>query len=210
MADRLDDLDYYTLLGLEPHATADAVRDAFHRFALKYHPDNHSGGDPTRLARATQIFRRGAEAYRVLSSPDSRRRYDEGLAKGDLRLAAEPEAAARQAGTRRRSTARRTLLPQGGQLLASGDLMNAKLSSRSRSVTTRERALAEQARARRRTDRRAQALRPRRRRHERRGVVRSWPSVVRDVPRSSRGAASVVREAPRARCARRRARVPRA
>ncbi|MCA9614517.1 MAG: DnaJ domain-containing protein [Sandaracinus sp.] len=128
MADRLDDLDYYTLLGLEPHATADAVRDAFHRFALKYHPDNHSGGDPTRLARATQIFRRGAEAYRVLSSPDSRRRYDEGLAKGDLRLAAEPEAAARKPAPAQ--TVNRKAHPfyrKAEQLLASGDLMNAKL-----------------------------------------------------------------------------------
>lgn len=128
MADRLDDLDYYTLLGLEPQATADAVRDAFHRFALKYHPDNHSGGDPTRLARATQIFRRGAEAYRVLSSPDSRRRYDEGLAKGDLRLAAEPEAAARKPAPAQ--TVNRKAHPfyrKAEQLLASGDLMNAKL-----------------------------------------------------------------------------------
>lgn len=128
MADRLDDLDYYTLLGLELHATADAVRDAFHRFALKYHPDNHAGGDPARLARATQIFRRGAEAYRVLSSPESRRRYDEGLARGERRLAAEPEAATRKPAPAQ--TVNRKAHPffrKAEQLLAQGDLVNAKL-----------------------------------------------------------------------------------
>lgn len=128
MADRLDDLDYYTLLGLEPNATADAIRDAFHRFALKYHPDNHAGGDPTRLARATQIFRRGAEAYRVLCSPDSRRRYDEALGRGERRLTAEPEAAARKPAPAQ--TINRKAHPfykKAEQLLAAGDLPNAKL-----------------------------------------------------------------------------------
>ncbi len=83
--DRLDLLDYYTLLSVEPTATADAVRHAFHRVALKYHPDNHTGGGPERLARANQIYRRGAEAYRVLSNPQTRREYDAQLARGALR-----------------------------------------------------------------------------------------------------------------------------
>jgi curved DNA-binding protein CbpA len=129
VADRLDDLDYYTLLGLEPHATADAIRDAFHRFALKYHPDNHSGGDPGRLARATQIFRRGAEAYRVLGNPDSRRRYDEGLGRGERRLSSEPDT-----GTARRAPPAQTVNRKAHpfyrtaeRLMAAGDLGNAKL-----------------------------------------------------------------------------------
>ncbi|MBW2464095.1 MAG: J domain-containing protein [Deltaproteobacteria bacterium] len=83
--DRLDQLDYYTLLSLAQLATADQVRQAFHDFALKYHPDRHVGGASPKLARAAQIFRRGAEAYRVLLDPDSRRRYDAQLAKGTLR-----------------------------------------------------------------------------------------------------------------------------
>jgi curved DNA-binding protein CbpA len=83
--DRLDLLDYYTLLSVDPTATADAVRQAFHRFALKYHPDNHTGGGAERLARANQIYRRGAEAYRVLSNPQTRREYDAQLALGKLR-----------------------------------------------------------------------------------------------------------------------------
>lgn len=91
MADRLDKLDYYTLLGLETHADADAIRAAFHKFALKFHPDNHGGSD--QQLRATQIFRRGTEAYRVLKDPKQRRAYDEALAAGRLRLKSDEEAA---------------------------------------------------------------------------------------------------------------------
>ena len=87
--DRLDRLDYYTLLGVEPSAPADAIRAAFHRFALKYHPDNHTDGGPEKLARANQIYRRGAEAYRVLSDPEARRAYAVELAAGKLRYAPE-------------------------------------------------------------------------------------------------------------------------
>ena len=83
--DRLDQLDYYTLLGLEAGQSGDALKDAFHRFALKYHPDRHPDGPPEKVERAAQIYRRGAEAYRVLSDPLTKRAYDEQLARGVLR-----------------------------------------------------------------------------------------------------------------------------
>lgn len=87
MSDRLDQLDYYTLLSIDEGATADDVRAAFHRFALRYHPDRFAADVSEKRDRAAQIYRRGAEAYRVLMEPQARRRYDDGLRAGRLRLA---------------------------------------------------------------------------------------------------------------------------
>ena len=87
MSDRpqLDDLDYYDLLGVDPQAGVDAIRVAFHAFARRYHPDNHTD-DPKRHRRATKIFRRGTEAYRVLLDRELRAAYDGELRKGIKRL----------------------------------------------------------------------------------------------------------------------------
>jgi curved DNA-binding protein CbpA len=87
--DRLDLLDYYTLLGLADDATVHEVKLAFRAFARKYHPDQHAGTPPERVARATQIYQRGSEAMQVLTDPALRRAYDTALAEGHLRLPPE-------------------------------------------------------------------------------------------------------------------------
>jgi curved DNA-binding protein CbpA len=92
--DPLEQLDYYTLLQVPEDSNADQVRQGFHRFAAKYHPDRFSGAgaDPKKVERAAQIYRRGAEAYKVLTDPRRRKLYDAGLAEGRVRFdpAAEP------------------------------------------------------------------------------------------------------------------------
>ena len=92
--DPLEQLDYYTLLGVEPGANADDVRRAFHVFAAKYHPDKFIAGaaDAKKVERAAQIYRRGAEAYKVLTDNRRRRVYDAQLATGQLRYDALAEA----------------------------------------------------------------------------------------------------------------------
>lgn len=87
---RLDRLDYYTLLGVKRDAGPDDVREGFRRFAQRYHPDVYAGKPAETVSRATRIYRRGTEAYRVLLDPTLRRRYDDQLALGKLRY--EPTA----------------------------------------------------------------------------------------------------------------------
>jgi curved DNA-binding protein CbpA len=72
----LDDLTYYELFGLDPHAGADDVRTAFHVFCDTFHPDRHfSRPDPEREA-VSAIFKRGTEAYLVLGDVGLRGHYD--------------------------------------------------------------------------------------------------------------------------------------
>ncbi len=81
----LDCLDYFSLLGIARDAPEDHNREGFHEFALKYHPDEWAD-DPTRRAQALRIFKRGTEAYRVLTHPVLRARYELALLRGELRL----------------------------------------------------------------------------------------------------------------------------
>jgi molecular chaperone DnaJ len=63
--------DYYDVLGIAREASADDVRVAYRRLALKYHPDKNPGD-----AEAEGRFKEAAEAYAVLSDTDKRARYD--------------------------------------------------------------------------------------------------------------------------------------
>ena len=78
---------YYQLLRIETDATPARIKAAFRAFALEFHPDEVDDDEGAECrAKADAIFRRGAEAYRVLSIANTRTRYDEGLTRGELRL----------------------------------------------------------------------------------------------------------------------------
>ncbi len=64
--------DYYEILGVEKNATADAIKKAYRRQALKYHPDKNPGDK-----EAEEKFKEAAEAYEVLSDENKRARYDQ-------------------------------------------------------------------------------------------------------------------------------------
>lgn len=89
MQDRLDQLDYYTLLRVAEDATIGEIKAAFRKFARSYHPDRFAGGSKEKMERANAIYRRGSEAYQVLTDPAARRAYDKELRAGKLRLSAE-------------------------------------------------------------------------------------------------------------------------
>lgn len=84
--DRLDELDYYTLLGVADDASTDAIKSAFRGFARRYHPDRFADAPDEKREQATRIFRRGSEAFQVLTDDQQRRAYDQVLARGELRL----------------------------------------------------------------------------------------------------------------------------
>jgi molecular chaperone DnaJ len=63
--------DYYQVLGVPPDADADAIKKAYRKLARKYHPDVNAG-DPS----AEERFKSISEAYRVISDPEQRKRYD--------------------------------------------------------------------------------------------------------------------------------------
>lgn len=65
-------LDYFSVLGVERGADADAIKRAFRKLARQYHPDVNPGD-----AGAEAKFKEVSEAYEVLSDPDKRRRYEQ-------------------------------------------------------------------------------------------------------------------------------------
>ncbi|HEY3495844.1 MAG TPA: DnaJ domain-containing protein [Polyangiaceae bacterium] len=84
--DVLDDSSYYEILGVLELADADAIRTAFHEFALAFHPDAQLHLDAAARSLVQRVFQRGVEAYRVLGVSELRSAYDLALAKGELRL----------------------------------------------------------------------------------------------------------------------------
>ena len=64
--------DYYEVLGVEKGASADEIKKAYRKSAMKYHPDRNPGDK-----EAEEKFKELGEAYDVLSDDDKRARYDQ-------------------------------------------------------------------------------------------------------------------------------------
>jgi curved DNA-binding protein CbpA len=81
----LDEQSYYEILRLPSGAPLADVKAAFHEFALDVHPDRYVDAERADAQVASEIFKRGVEAYKVLSNSKMRAKYDEGLLAGRLR-----------------------------------------------------------------------------------------------------------------------------
>lgn len=64
--------DYYKILGVDRKASADDIRSAYRKLAMKYHPDKNPGDK-----KAEDKFKDINEAYQVLSDEQKRARYDQ-------------------------------------------------------------------------------------------------------------------------------------
>jgi molecular chaperone DnaJ len=64
--------DYYEVLEISKDATAEEIKKAYRKKALRYHPDKNPDDK-----EAEEKFKEAAEAYEVLSNPEKKQRYDQ-------------------------------------------------------------------------------------------------------------------------------------
>ena len=64
--------DYYDILGVTRSSSADEIKKAYRKMAIKYHPDKNPGDK-----KSEDNFKEAAEAYEVLSNADKKKRYDQ-------------------------------------------------------------------------------------------------------------------------------------
>ncbi len=64
--------DYYEVLGVDRNADEKAIKSAYRKKAIQYHPDKNPGDK-----EAEEKFKEAAEAYDVLSNSEKRAKYDQ-------------------------------------------------------------------------------------------------------------------------------------
>jgi curved DNA-binding protein len=62
---------FYETLGVDKSASAEEIKKAYRKQAMKYHPDRNKGD-----ATAEKKFKEVNEAYGTLSDPQKRKQYD--------------------------------------------------------------------------------------------------------------------------------------
>ena len=63
--------DYYKILGVDKNSSADDIKKAYRKLALKWHPDKNPNNKSSE-----ENFKKISEAYAVLSDSEKRKNYD--------------------------------------------------------------------------------------------------------------------------------------
>ena len=75
----MDTKGYYKTLGVAENATADEIKTAYRKLALKWHPDRWVNGTDEEKKKAEEEFKKIAEAYDTLGDENKRQAYDSGV-----------------------------------------------------------------------------------------------------------------------------------
>lgn len=68
--------NYYDVLGLRKNASNKDIKKAYHKLALKWHPDKHANKSDDKKKEAENKFKEINEAYEILGNPEKRKKYD--------------------------------------------------------------------------------------------------------------------------------------
>ncbi|KAJ3340699.1 hypothetical protein HDU83_006935 [Entophlyctis luteolus] len=71
--------DYYKILGIDRSADEGAIKKAYRKLALQYHPDKQASLPEEERASCDSKFKEISEAYSVLSDPRKKEMFDSGM-----------------------------------------------------------------------------------------------------------------------------------
>jgi curved DNA-binding protein CbpA len=125
---------YYDILRVPRDASPASIKTGFHEFSLLYHPDRYTDSPGEVRAAASEVYKRGVEAYRCLSRRPLRERYDRALGRGKLRFEASrpstappPPPAMRTLEMVARTSRGKQLAVKADRLIAVGKLEDARI-----------------------------------------------------------------------------------
>jgi DnaJ family protein B protein 4 len=70
--------DFYKLLGVERTCSAEDIKKAYRKLAMKWHPDKHVQDTAEEKKIAEDKFKEINQAYEILGNPNTRKQYDMG------------------------------------------------------------------------------------------------------------------------------------